>query len=81
MKEKKFQNKAAKHIHTLIHVIGAPKLAKDDEAKDNEMFSFIVKYISCSIYCVNLMLNLNNTKPFEDAVVLGGPLKVIKTFL
>lgn len=38
-----------------------PRLAKDNEAKDNEKVSFIDKYIIWSRYYVNLMFNLNNT--------------------
>ena len=36
-------------IHFIIHVIDAPRIDENDETKDDEVYSFTNKYISCSI--------------------------------
>ena len=41
-----FQNSRTEHIHTLIHIVDAPKI---DENEDSEVVEFIDKYITCAL--------------------------------
>ena len=47
--KRKFQNRGTEHLHTSIHVVDAPRFDENDETKDDELASFIDKYMSCSI--------------------------------
>ena len=40
-----FQNRGTEHMHVLIYVGDALRLDEDDETKDDEVVSFIDKYI------------------------------------
>ena len=43
---REFQSRGVEHVHTSIHVVGAPKI---DENEDSDVVEFIDKYITCSM--------------------------------